>query len=114
MSEQRMVLAQLTADYQYPIPRTDLFDAHAEPGCALQPAIEREIALSQTEIDIGTAHTAQQPLQQIQLFERRMRGSERTDGFRPPILECRFDAARRILERDRPVCFFPFAFAADH
>jgi len=73
MREQRMIFAQLTADHQYAIERADIHDGHAEPGRAIQFAVQREIALPQTEIDVAATHTAQQVLQQVQLLECRMR-----------------------------------------
>ena len=73
LRQQRLVLAQKTADHQHPIARVYRRDGHAKPGHAGGVAVTAKIALPQPEVDIVAAETAYQAAGQRQFLKRGVR-----------------------------------------
>jgi hypothetical protein len=79
------------------------------------PSLEAgKIALPQPKIDIAAAQPAQQPRQEMQFLQRRVRGGKRTQRVAAVLLAHPLQTLRRVLQRDRPIDLFPAAAAADH
>ena len=74
--EQRMIATQERADDKRGVDVRQIRDLHAEPRRAYAHR-RREIALTQTEIDVRRADRPRQLLQQIQFFDRAVRRSQR-------------------------------------